>query len=423
MSLPRYADLVDSAAHLTARRPRSWREARLKSVLRQVTEKAEESDWKLALENIESWTGRLLDSSTELEGDGIEFRQGDVLFGKLRPYLAKALTAPRAGAAVGDFLVLRPQADLHPGFLRYLLVSPPVIDSLTATAEGAKMPRTSWSALSELIAPIPSFQEQVAITGFLDSETAKTDALIAEQERLIALLQEKRQGVISHAVTKGLDPNVPMKDSAVDWIGKVPDHWEVLPGRRIAAPFSTESVAEEHLSNNGAVMYLKVSSLVDDSMYVRESEWYAEPAAGMHTAPSDFIVFPKRGAAISLNRVNIVRSPALLDPNLMGWIPAQGVDIAYLAYTLKARRLVSLADVSTIPQLNNKHIDPALFPIPPLNEQHKIVAHLDTTLARLDALTQASDTMRTLLKERRTALITAAVTGQIDVRGLVETAA
>lgn len=354
--------------------------------------------------------------------------KGDVLFaasGEDMADIGRSAVNLLEGPTVcgGDLVILRPTVDVLPEFLGF------ACDSTIAKAQKSMMGRGTTvkhiypDELRQVVIALPPRREQEGIARFLEKETAKIDALIAEQERLIALLQEKRQAVITHAVTKGLGSNAPMKDSGVEWIGEVPKHWQVLPGRRIAAPFSTESVAEDSLIDSGEVMYLKVSSLVDDAMYVRDSEWYAGAESGIHDAPSMFIVFPKRGAAISLNRVNIVRSPALLDPNLMGWMPTPGFDIAYLAYTLKARKLVSLADVSTIPQLNNKHIDPALFPIPPLDEQRAIVAYLESTLAGLDALCKESDTMRACLSERRTALITAAVTGQIDVRGLVETAA
>jgi type I restriction enzyme, S subunit len=130
------------------------------------------------------------------------------------------------------------------------------------------------------------------------------------------------------------------------------------------------------------------------------------------------VVFPKRGAAIFLNKVNIVDRPALIDPNLMGWEIGKRAIPGFVAYALKSRRLNELADVSTVPQIHNKHIGPERFPVPPLAEQREIVNFLSAETAKLDALADEAQKAIDLLQERRTALISAAVTGQIDVRKL-----
>ncbi|MFO0534010.1 MAG: restriction endonuclease subunit S, partial [Planctomyces sp.] len=130
--------------------------------------------------------------------------------------------------------------------------------------------------------------------------------------------------------------------------------------------------------------------------------------------------FPKRGAAIFTNKVNIVHRPSMIDPNLMGWEIGPKAVPKFMAYTLKCRKLDELADVSTVPQINNKHISPERFPIPTLNEQREIVEFLDTETSKLNSLTAEAERAIELLQERRTALISAAVTGKIDVRHLVE---
>jgi hypothetical protein len=129
-----------------------------------------------------------------------------------------------------------------------------------------------------------------------------------------------------------------------------------------------------------------------------------------------FIVFPKRGAAIFTNKVNIIYEPAVIDPNLMGWIPNRRANPVYLAHVLKLRGLDDIADVPTVPQINNKHIAPMMFPVPPAGEQGSIVEHLRTRLHSLDLLLDKAKQQIYLLQERRTALISAAVTGKIDVR-------
>jgi type I restriction enzyme S subunit len=266
----------------------------------------------------------------------------------------------------------------------------------------------------------PSIQEQLAIATFLDHETAKIDALIAEQQRLIELLQEKRQAVISHAVTKGLNPDVPMKDSGVEWLGEVPEHWRVLRGSHVGSIFGSEQISEEKVSQQGDIPFIKVSTLSENGFECLEPVWFVDRAdirAGR--GRKCFLAFPKRGAAIFGNKVNIIQAESLIDPNLMGWLISDNGDLAFYAYTLKSRKLEEIADVSTVPQINNKHIAQEFWPCPPLDEQLEIVAFLYDQVAMFDSLVDETSSSMALLQERRSALISAAVTGQIDVRGLV----
>ena len=226
MSFPRYPAYKDSGVEWLGVVPGHWRVIPLKWSVRLVTEKATEVTHQIALENIEGWTGKWIDSSTEFSGDGIAFQEGDILFGKLRTYLAKVYLSEISGEAVGDFFVLRPESQT-PAFLQKVLLSRPMIETISSSTIGAKMPRVTWDYMGILPIPTPPHSEQMAVARFLDHETAKIDALIQEQQRLIELLKEKRQAVISHTVTKGLDPSVPMKDSGVEWLGEVPEHWEI----------------------------------------------------------------------------------------------------------------------------------------------------------------------------------------------------
>lgn len=215
--------------------PEHWEVKRLKRTVRLVTEKAIQQSNPIALENIESWSGRLLPTETEFEGEGIAFKRGDILFGKLRPYLAKAYLAQSDGEAVGDFHVIRPSTDVQGRFLFHQLLNRDSIALIDSSTFGAKMPRVSWEFMSNMIFTTPSAEEQTIIAAFLDRETAKIDALVEEQRRLIELLKEKRQAVISHAVTKGLDPHAKMKPSGIEWLGDVPEHWEIKRLKHISS--------------------------------------------------------------------------------------------------------------------------------------------------------------------------------------------
>ncbi|WP_139973297.1 restriction endonuclease subunit S [Ochrobactrum sp. CGA5] len=317
--------------------------------------------------------------------------------------------------------VIHPSDDISIDYSHYLLRSVPFQEEYYKFGKGivADLWSTNYSEMRSIILPLPPFPEQTAITTFLDRETAKIDALVNEQKRLIELLKEKRQAVISHAVTKGLDPNVKMKPSGVEWLGDVPEHWDIRKAGSLGSLFGSEQIGDEDVCDYGEVSFIKVSSLSEFDFEVKSLEWFVNNDKLSSIKPKkDFIVFPKRGAAILLNKVNIVNTLSVLDPNLMGWKIDPTNFLRFIAYSIKARRIEELADVSTVPQINNKHINPVKFALPPLNEQIEICHYIDEELKNADKL--IDDIIRSIqiLGERRSALISAAVTGKIDVRSL-----
>ena len=199
------APMKDSGVAWLGEVPAHWEMKRLKHCLSLLTEKAETSTNKIALENIESWSGNYLPTESEFEGDGVAFAKGDILFGKLRPYLAKAYLAEFSGEAVGDFHVMRPSANVAPRFAQYQILNRDFIALVDGSTFGSKMPRASWEYVGNMPFPLPATSEQTAIAAFLDRETAKIDALTAEATRAIDLLKERRTALISAAVTGKID--------------------------------------------------------------------------------------------------------------------------------------------------------------------------------------------------------------------------
>uniref|UniRef100_UPI00258D717D restriction endonuclease subunit S n=1 Tax=uncultured Acinetobacter sp. TaxID=165433 RepID=UPI00258D717D len=157
-------------------------------------------------------------------------KDGDVIVSTVRTYLeaiAPIDNPPENLIVSTGFAVIRPNQYLYKGFAAYCLRAKGFIKEVVARSVGVSYPAINSSELVNITIPSIEFSEQIRIANFLDHETAKIDTLIAKQEKLIELLKEKRQAVISHAVTKGLNPNVPMKDSGVEWLGEVPEHWIV----------------------------------------------------------------------------------------------------------------------------------------------------------------------------------------------------
>jgi type I restriction enzyme S subunit len=346
-----------------------------------------------------------------------EVSPGDVLICRLADPVGRACLAPDLGGPMitsVDVCILKPSREHDGRFLVYLLSSPEYLGFMEGQCRGGTRDRVSRSFLGSVRVPVPPLPDQATIAAFLDRETGKIDALVEEQRRLLDLLKEKRQAVISHAVTKGLDPNAKMKPSGVEWMGDVPAHWEVMKCTMLGDLFGSELVDDGAVAETGEVPYLKVAAVSPDSLEIDQWTWFL-PNNEVRTR-SGFVVFPKRGAAILSNKVAVVTVAAALDPNLMGWAIRPPHSLRFYAYALKARGIETLADVSTVPQLNNKHIGPVRFPVPPGDEQRQIAAFLDTQMARFDRLRDAAQRSIDLLNERRSALISAAVTGKIDLR-------
>lgn len=200
--------------------PSHWSVKRLKFTSDLINSKVsvEESSLPyLGLEHIESWTGRRNDGEiVNSEGLASSFLAGDVLFGKLRPYLAKVHLAQQDGLISSEALVVRGSEKLHAEFLKYYMLSRDFINIVDSSTYGSKMPRASWDFIGNLPVLLPDVTEQQAIARFLDFKTEQIDALIAKNKILLEKLAENRTALISHAVTKGLDPSVPMKESGVE---------------------------------------------------------------------------------------------------------------------------------------------------------------------------------------------------------------
>ena len=424
MSFPKYAKYRDSGVEWLGQIPSHWRLQPLKRHARQLTEKTDRRQQPVALENIESWTGRFIPTESEFEGEGVAFDSGDILFGKLRPYLAKALVAQSFGEAVGDFIVMRLTDQAFSPFVAYQLRSREVVSIVDGSTFGSKMPRASWDFVGALPLPLPPCDEQVAITAFLDAETAKIDALVEEQRRLIELLKEKRQAVISRAVTKGLNPNAPMKDSGVEWLGKVPAHWTVSPLKHVVnlkSGGTPDKSRRDYWDGDipwASAKDLKVDALFDTIDHITEAA-LEDSAATLIDAGIVLVVV--RGMILArLFPVVTAQVPMAINQDLKAVSAREPARNDWLAWLLRA------SSVETLSRLDEAgHGTKALrmdawgdmrIAVPPPPEQLDIAAHLRGACARVDELIAEAESAIKLLAERRAALISAAVTGKIDVR-------
>jgi type I restriction enzyme S subunit len=378
----------------------------------------------VGLENIESGTGRLVQSVTAqaIEGEFLSvvgeslsalFEEGDILFGKLRPYLAKAWIAEFRGRCSTELLPLRPEK-IDPRFGLYVILSQQFINAVDASTFGSKMPRADWEFIGNLPIPLPPQEKQSEVARFLDRETADIDALIAAKQRLLDLLAEKRRAIVAEAVMRGLNPAAPVRASGINWLGDIPAHWETERSRWLFSERDQRSeTGEEEMLTVSHLTGVTPRSEKDVNMFEAESTaGYKLCFAGdlaintlwawmgaMGTARVDGIVSPAYNVYTPGPRL----LPDYVDALVR--IPLFAQEVTRYSKGVWSSRL----------RLYPEGFFETWWPVPPLDEQQQIVEHISAETAKIDRLRTATEHSITLLKERRSALIAAAVTGQIDI--------
>ncbi|WP_114416998.1 restriction endonuclease subunit S [Marinospirillum perlucidum] len=280
--------------------------------------------------------------------------------------------------------------------------------------------------LGNILCPRPPLFEQTQIARFLDHETAKIDALIHEQERLIELLQEKRQAVISHAVTKGLDPDVPMKDSGVEWLGEVPAHWRVMPAKFLLEFVTSGSRGWAEYYSDAGYLFFRIANLTRDSIRPKlESVQHVSPPESSEGGRAKI-----KAGDILVSITADLGSVCAADQSVEGGYVSQHVALArpdksrchpdWLAYFILGdaakEQLLGSGYGGTKVQLSLEDIRELVVAVPPLVDQESIAKVLAEKLNGMEALISEANQAVNFLAERRSALISAAVTGKIDVR-------
>ena len=273
-------------------------------------------------------------------------------------------------------------------------------------ANPGPVPSINETQLREVPSICPPVEEQNQIAAFLDKETTKIDTLIDKQEQLITLLREKRQAIISHAVTRGLTPNVNMKDSGIEWLGTVPEHWEVSHLRWFISIKSGEGLSDSQFSKK---------ILDEDSYPVIGGNGTMGYSKHFNTTQKAFAI--GRVGALCGN-VHFFKEKCWITDNALKVSKWEGFNDSYFEYMLRAANLNQYANQSAQPLITGEQVKALPVPRLPLEEQKQIAAFLDKETTKIDTLIEKCETAIELLKERRTALISAAVTGKIDVRGV-----
>ncbi len=372
----------------------------------------------IAPNHIESGTGRLVGRETATDQGAISgkyiCRPGDVVYSKIRPALQKAAIAEEDCLCSADMYPLRPRPGLTSRYLLYLIVSHPFTEWAVLESARVAMPKINRESLNDLRIPVPPVREQNAIVAHLDAETRRIDALIAAKARLLDLLSEKRGAIIASAVTRGLNPKVKLRDSGVPWLGPIPAHWEIERARWLFRERDVRSeTGEEEMLTVSHITGVTSRSEKDVNMFEAETnEGYklCEPGdlvintlwawmGAMGTAPMKGIVSP----AYNVYEPGLRLVPAYIDALVR--LPVFAQEVTRYSKGVWSSRL----------RLYPEGFFEVYLPVPPIEEQHAIVEHIARETAKLDAVRAATERTIALLKERRAALIAAAVTGQLDV--------
>lgn len=290
-------------------------------------------------------------------------------------------------------------------YLFYLCLTIPFTQLSTSTT----VPSMTQEALGSIVFSVPTYNEQKVIASFLDRETLRIDTLIQEQRELIVLLKEKRQAVISNAVTKGLNPKVKMKDSGVEWIGEIPAHWDVKKVKHVFANLDFRRVpieASVRGIRSGEYPYYGASGiidLIDDYIFDEPLILIGEDGANL-LSRSTPLAFIASGKYWVNNHAHILR-------------PKNGF-LVFWSSVLNLVDLTPIATGSAQPKLTADALGNICLPLPPENEQAEIESHLENSLGNLDLLISEAESAIELMLEHRASLISEAVTGKIDVRGV-----
>lgn len=353
----------------------------------------------------------------------------DLVMNKMKAWQGSIAISEYEGIVSPAYFVYKPWCKLfelaYPKYVHYLLRNPMYIAQYLRQSKGIRI--NQWdldpSEFQRIELLLPSKEEQIKIFQFLDHETGKIDGLIEKQRILIKLLKEKRQAVISHAVTKGLNPAAPMKDSGVEWLGDVPEHWEVMPIKAVAKLNPKKSEVSSKL--NKSCSFVPMEKLKTGVVLVDEQKNISEVFDGYtYFKNGDVLMakvtpcFENRNIAIATDLINEI---GFGSTEIFVLRANHRVENLFLFYSLQEEAFMSkltslMSGAGGLKRVPSEKLDNYKVTMPDRNEQENISKYLDNQTTKIDDLILKAQSAITLMQERRTALISAAVTGKIDVR-------
>ena len=440
MSFPRYEAYKDSGVEWLGEVPEHWRVSKLKFLTKQIVDGAHFTP--TYIDNGIPFL-RVTDiQNASLDTDEFKFipkNEHEELIKRCKPEKGDLLLSKNGTIGIPRLIdwdwefsifvslcLIKFVTALDARYAYFFFLSHQIKEQINSQIKQSTVINLHLDKIENFIFPLPFLEEQAQIAHFLDHETARIDALIAEQERLIELLKEKRQAVISHAVTKGLDPTAPMRDSGVEWLGEVPEHWRVCRVKNVAS-FITSGPRgwSDYIDDSATDIFLQSGDL-DDQLNVnfKNAKRISSPegAEGVRTRiyDGDVLVCITGANTGRVAVINSVDETAYINQHLGLIRPiASKCYSRYLGYSLAAavcQTYFGVEQYGLKVGLSLTDLSEAPLALPPLSEQVQLIEQVESAIARLDRLEIDAERTILLLKERRAALISAAVTGKIDVR-------
>ena len=432
MSFPRYPKYKPSGVEWLGDVPEHWEVTRLKNLFSLMKRLPEDQDNIVTAfrdGEVTLRSNRRIDGFTNaIHEHGYQrILRGDLVIHAMDAFAGAIGVSDSTGKSTPVYSVCAPRyKGINTYYYGRLLRHMALSGYINSLAKGIRERSTEfrWSESSNVLVSLPPPTEQTAIATFLDRETSKIDALVAEQQRLIELLKEKRQAVISHAVSKGLNPNAPMKPSGIQWLGDVPEHWEL--GRiKSLSSFVTSGPRgwSERIGETGD-LFIQSGDLNDQlevEFATAKRVQVDNDAESVRTRlhEGDVVVCVTGAKTGNVAVCENIPHDAYVNQHVCLVRPNSEILPMFLGLVLKSKLGQSYFEVSQYglkQGLSLENINEAPVTLPDMDEQRKIISYIDIETAKLAALTAQAEQAIELLQERRTALISAAVTGKIDVR-------
>jgi type I restriction enzyme, S subunit len=378
--------------------------------------------------NIDTSTSPFV-SPTEKELEVFEIKKGDILFPRTGSVGLVGVAKNDMKAVFASYLIrFRFSDKTENSFMRYYFISEAFLNGLFSDLHGGVNQNIHAENIKDQWISLPSLLEQTTIANYLDQKTTQLDDLIAKKERLIQLLEEERTAIINQAVTKGLDPTVPMKDSGIEWLGEIPEHWEVKSFRfcidvltDYTANGSFASLAENVTYYDSG--YSRLVRLTDLRVHLENDGLYVDEHAHNFLKKSELfggeLLIANVGAYAGLvMEMPRIEGKYTLGPNMFLLRLNQNTDffVSQLNAPFCAEQLKMMAVSSAQPKLNKENIRQLKVVTPPIEEQEAIVDYIKSMTNEIDSLNLKTLQEIDLLKEYKTALISEVVTGKVCVR-------
>lgn len=413
--------LEDSRRNWFGEIPNNWNAKKLKYSAYLRSDKSNQDRVYVGLENVESNTGKILGTNEEMqESDAKLFEKNDVLLGKLRPYLAKVALVDFPGRCSSEFLVLK-GLDYEPKFLEFLLISDGSIKTINSSTFGAKMPRAEWTFIGNMTFPLPSKSNQKIIADFILKNIKKIEIEIKQNKELIELLLGKKQATINQAITIGINPKVKTKNSGIEWIGEIPEHWNLINLKRISN--ISYGLGQPPKTKSRGIPIIRATNISKGEITLKDMIFCDLEDVSLNRTPQ-----LKKGEILVVRSGVYTGDSAIIPTEYVGAIPGYDLRITptnvnekFLSFCLLSNVIKNQINIiknrAAQEHLNSEELKNCFICMPDSkNEQKQIVDYLDEKNNKIYDLIYATSCQIKKLKEFRQSLIYSAVTGKITIK-------